>query len=122
MSQEIDFLNNKMIGLKETAKDTLEGQQLFIADARPRYSYDDGKRTDEVVGTTITVQVERDHDNPLSSRTFDLQTDQVLNVENIIDESVSIKIDDVKIWASSRRNSTYAEPRVTLHGTVEVEE
>lgn len=120
MAQEINLL--EMIGLKEAAKQTLESEDLFVADARERYAYEDDKRTDKVVGTVLTLQVERDTGNPLSSHVFDLQTDQVMDVEKLLDKSVSVHIDDVRVWAFSRRNSTYAEPRVTLRGTITVEE
>ena len=119
MAQEVDLLS--MIGLKSGSKDTLEGQQLFVADARQKYAYEDNQRTDKVIGTTVTLQVVRDKDNPLSSHVFDLTTDQVLEPDNIIDKDVNIEIDDVSVWASTRRNSTYAEPQVTLHGKIVVE-
>lgn len=118
MAQQIDLLS--MVDLKESAKTSLEGQQLFVADARERYEYEDGKRTDKVVGTTVTLQVERDSDNPLSSHVFDLQTEQVLDPDGLLDKSVSVHIDSARIWASTRRNSTYAEPQVSLRGTVQV--
>lgn len=119
MAQEVDLLS--MIGLKSGSKDTLEGQQLFVADARQKYAYEDNQRTDKVIGTTVTLQVVRDKDNLLSSHVFDLTTDQVLDPDNIIDKDVNIEIDDVSVWASTRRNSTYAEPKVTLHGKIVVE-
>ena len=119
MAQEIDLLS--MVGLKKSGKDTLEGQQLFVADARQKFAYEDNQRTDKVVGTTVTLQVFRDNDNPLSSHVFDLTTDQILDPDQIIDKDVTVEIDDVRIWASTRRNSTYAEPRVTLHGKINVE-
>lgn len=118
MARTVDLLS--MIGLKEAAKNTLEGEELFIADARQRFAYEDDKRTDKVIGTTVTLQIVRNVDNPLSSQTFDIQTDQIFDVEDILDKSATVKIEDVRIWSSSRRNSTYAETHVVLRGTVEV--
>lgn len=120
MARNVDLIS--MIGINEAAKQTLESEDLFVADARPRYAYEDNERTDKVVGTTVTLQVVRDEDNPLSSQSFDLQTDQILDIEGIIDKSVNVHIDNARIWASSRRNSTYAETHVTLRGSIEVAE
>lgn len=119
MAQEINILD--MVGLKKSGKDTLEGQRLFVSDARQRFAYENNQRTDKVVGTTVTLQVVRDVDNPLSSHTFDLTTDQILDPEQIVDKDAVVEINSISLWASTRRNSTFAEPRVTLRGKVTIE-
>lgn len=120
MAQEIDLL--KFVGLTQSGKDTLEGQKLFVADARERFAYKDGRKTDSVVGTTVVCQVERDRSNELSSKTFEIKTDQVFEPEKIIDASISVEINGVKIWASTRKGSDFARPEVSLVGTIQVEE
>ena len=121
MAREVDLMS--MMALKESAKNDLESAALFVADARPVYQYDDsGKRTDKVAGTRVTLQVDRQLGNPLSSKQFEVRTDQIFNVDDIVDKSASVKIDDATVWASSRRNSTFAEPHVSLRGHITLEE
>lgn len=121
MAREVDLMS--MMVLKESAKNDLESADLFVADARPVYQYDDsGKRTDKVAGTRVTLQVDRQLGNPLSSKQFEVRTDQIFNADDIIDKSASVKIDDATVWASSRRNSAFAETHVSLKGHITLEE
>lgn len=117
MAREVDLMS--MMALKDSAKADLESASLFVADARPVYQYNEaGKRTDQVVGTRVTLQVDRQPGNPLSSKQFELRTAQIFDSDDIMDKSVRVKIEEATIWASSRRNSTFAETHVSLKGQI----
>lgn len=96
----------------------LEGQELFVFDLVPRYAYEDGKRTDKVAGTTVTLQVVRSATNPLSNLQLTLITDQVLEREQWLDEDVHLVVDRdaTKVWARSSKGTTFAQVEVSLHG------
>lgn len=120
MAREVDLMS--MMALKDSAKADLESASLFVADARPVYQYTEaGKRTDQVVGTRVTFQVDRQPGNPLSSKQFELRTSQIFDPDEIMDRSVQVKIEEATVWASSRRNSTFAEAHVSLKGHISLE-
>lgn len=115
---EVDFSTH--VAVDPAFLEKLSGQSLFVFGASRRMKYEDGKRTDEVDGTRVVLQVAREVGNDLSNAQFTMTTDQVLNPEEIIDRDVQIRIDEAKIWASSRRNSTFAQIQVSLHGALQV--
>lgn len=120
MAREVDLMS--MMALKDSAKADLESANLFVADARPVYQYSDsGKRTDQVVGTRVTLQVDRQPGNPLSSQQFEVRTSQIFDPDDIMDKSAHVKIEEATVWASSRRNSTFAEAHVSLKGQISLE-
>lgn len=96
----------------------LEGQELFVFDLMPRYAYEDGRRTDKVTGTTVTLQVVRSATNPLSNLQLSVITDQVLEREQWLDEDVHLTVDRdaTKVWARSSKGTTFAQVEVSLHG------
>lgn len=99
---------------------SLESQNLFVFSASKRMKYAEGKRTDEVDGTRVVLQVAREAGNDLSNAQFTVTTDQILNPEKIVNQDVRLHIDTAKPWASSRRNSTFAQIQVSLHGTLQI--
>lgn len=112
----IDFSRHVMVD--PAFLSDLEAQDLFVFDMVPRYAYEDGKRTDKVAGTTVTLQVVRSATNPLSNFQFAVITDQVLERETWLDEDVHLTVDRdaTKVWARSSKGTTFAQVEVSLHG------
>lgn len=111
LSDFVDFSNK--------GRQILHDQKSFVADARKRYKYVDGKVTDESVGAVLTIQIDRG-EQYANSRYNLIVDDNDLDIETIVDEDVVVNVDDVKIYAKSNKGSTYATIEVSLHGHIDL--
>lgn len=105
------------VGLTEEGKQILESQRSFVADARKRVKYVDGKATDEYDGAVLTIQIDRGE--RFANSRYNLIVEDNFDVEKILDEDVIVHIRNAKVYARSSKNSTYATVEVSLHGSVE---
>lgn len=107
------------VDFSEKGRQILHDQKSFVADARKRVKYENGKPTDETDGAVLTIQVDRG-EQYANSRYNLIVDDNDLDVETIVDEDVVVNVDDVKIYAKSNKGSTYATIEVSLHGHVDL--
>lgn len=105
------------VGLTDEGKQILENQSSFIADAKKRVKYKDGKPTDDTDGAVLTIQVDRGE--RFANARYNLIVDDDVDVENALDKDVIVHIENVKVYARTNKNSTYASVEVSLHGNVE---
>lgn len=105
------------IGLTDEGKQILENQSSFIADAKKRVKYEDGKPTDKFDGAVLTIQVDRGE--RFANARYNLIVDDDVDVENVLDKDVIVHIENAKVYAKTSKNSTYASIEVSLHGSVE---
>lgn len=105
------------VGLTDEGKQILENQSSFIADAKKRIKYKDGKPTDDTDGAVLTIQVDRGE--RFANARYNLIVDDDVDVENVLDKDVIVHIENAKVYAKTSKNSTYASVEVSLHGSVE---
>lgn len=106
------------IGLTDEGKSILRSQKSFIAEARKRPKFVDGKPTDETDGAVLTIQIDRGQRFANSRYTLIVDDDN-LDVEDVLDKDVLVNVEDVKVYAKSSKGSSYASVEVSLHGSVD---
>ena len=114
---ELNFSSHLV--LDERFVHALESAPLFISEVAPKYEYKSGKRTDKVIGSTVTLEVDRHYEGSLRSARFKISTTRQFS-EDVVgrDVTVSIDKDETKVWARSR-SASYATIEVSLWGDVE---
>lgn len=105
------------VGLTDEGKQILENQSSFVADAKKRVKYEDGKPTDEFDGAVLTIQVNRGEQ--FANSRYNLIVDDDVDVENVLDKDVIVHIESAKVYARTSKNSTYASVELSLHGSVD---
>lgn len=105
------------VGLTDEGKQILENQSSFVADAKKRIKYVDGKPTDEFDGAVLTIQVNRGEQ--FANSRYNLIVDDDVDVKNVLDKDVIVHIKNAKVYARTSKNSTYVSVEVSLHGKVE---
>lgn len=105
------------IGLTDEGKQILENQSSFVADAKRRVKYEDGKPTDDYDGAVLTIQVNRGE--RFANARYNLIVDDDVDVENVLDKDVIVHIENAKVYARTSKNSTYASVELSLHGSVD---
>ncbi len=109
----VDFVEFSRKGRKELAE-----QRSYIADARKRTKYEDGKAVSGVYdGTVLTIQIERGE--KYANSRYNLIVADMYEPEDVIDCDVRVIVDDAKVYARSSKGTTYAGMEVSLHGHVE---
>lgn len=115
MSEKLNITD--FVGLTDEGKQILENQRSFIADARKRIKYENGKPTDETDGAVLTIQVNRGE--RFANARYNLIVDGDVDVENVLDKDVIVHIENAKVYARTSKNSTYASVELSLHGSVD---
>lgn len=105
------------VGLTDEGKQILENQRSFVADARKRVKYVDGKATDEYDGAVLTIQINRGE--RFANARYNLIVDDDVDIENVLDKDVIVHIENAKVYAKTSKNSTYASVELSLHGSVD---
>lgn len=113
MAENFDVSN--FIGINSEGMTILQNAKLFVTNVVPRKEYVNGKATDNVVGSNVTVEFDR-HQKYVGS--FVVATDLVLNAQDWIDKDVNVSISEVKIYSRTKKNSSYSTVEVSLHGNV----
>lgn len=110
------------IGLTDQGKALVEQQNCYVVSARRRAKYIDGQMVDgEYAGTAVTVQIDRGQAE--AGMRVDILIPEVWSDDEIkqaIDRDCLVAIDEAKVYATSRKSSTYAEVKMSLHGRIEV--
>ena len=105
------------VGLTDEGKQILENQSSFVADARRRVKYEDGKPTDDYDGAVLTIQINRGE--RFANARYNLIVDDDVDIENALDKDVIVHIENAKVYAKTSKNSTYASVELSLHGSVD---
>lgn len=105
------------VGLTDEGKEILESQRSFIADARKRTKYVDGKATDDYDGAVLTIEVERGQ--RFANSRYNLIIEDDVDVDNVLDKNVIVHIQNAKVYAKTSKNSAFASVEVSLHGSVD---
>lgn len=114
MAEKLNIID--FVGLTDEGKQILETQKSFIADARKRVKYVDGKATNDTDGVVLTIQVARGE--KFANSRYNLIVVDDLDVENVLDKDVVVHIENAKVYAKSSKNSSYATVEISLHGSV----
>lgn len=115
MSEKLNIAD--FVGFTEQGCQLLHDQKSFIADARKRVKYVDGKPTDETNGAVLTVQIDRGE--RFANARYNLIVDDDVDIENVLDKDVIVHVENAKVYARTSKNSTYASVEVSLHGSVD---
>lgn len=110
-----NFNINNFIGINQEGLNVLKDSKLFVTKVTPRKEFVNGKATDNIVGSNVTVEFDR-HQNYTGN--FVIVTDLVLNSQDWIDKDVNVSISEVKIYSRTKKNSSYSTVEVSLHGNV----
>lgn len=105
------------VGLTDEGKQILENQSSFVADAKKRVKYEDGKPTNEYDGAVLTIQINRGE--RFANSRYNLIVDDDVDIENALDKDVIVHIKNAKVYARTSKNSTYASVELSLHGSVD---
>lgn len=113
---------DKFIGLTAQGKALVEQQNCYVVSARRRAKYIDGQVIDgEFAGTAVTVQIDRGQTE--AGMRVDILIPEVWSdeeIEQAIDCDCLVTVDEAKVYATSRKGSTYAEVKMSLHGRIVV--